>query len=61
MKSNEKERLFWVSLPYATFGIVSRHGRVYDTAPIAKWMIGKPLEDLRGWMRLKKAIVKEIK
>ena len=34
--------LHWVSLPYATFGIITDAGRVVDAAPIARWTIGKP-------------------
>ena len=28
---------YWISLPYATFAIISDNGIVVDTAPIAKW------------------------
>jgi hypothetical protein len=34
-------RCIWVSLPYATFGILTSAGRVIDAPPIARWAIGK--------------------
>jgi hypothetical protein len=30
------DRLIWVSLPHATFGIIVRDGRVVDGAPYAR-------------------------
>ena len=44
----------------ATFGILATDGIVTDVAPIASWMKGKKLEELRGWLIGKKATVKEI-
>jgi len=36
------EYMYWVSLPYATFGLFSRDDKtIHDAAPIAKWCIGK--------------------
>jgi hypothetical protein len=32
----------WVSLPYATFAVVTCDGRVVDAAPIARWAVGRP-------------------
>jgi len=37
------EELFWISTSYATFGIVAENGIVIETAPIAKWAIGKKI------------------
>lgn len=34
-------RWIWVSLPYATFGIAVRDGKVIDAAPIARRSIGR--------------------
>lgn len=36
------EELFWVSLSYATFGLVVVNGRVHEAPPIARWTTGKP-------------------
>lgn len=35
------EQWVWVSLPWATFGLATRGGKVVDAAPIARWTIGK--------------------
>lgn len=43
----------WVSLPYATFGIEVRDGKVIDAAPIARWMIGKNTAYIREWITSK--------
>jgi hypothetical protein len=45
--SDEGEQFYVVALPYATFGIIARDGHVVDAAPIARWMIGKPIEHVR--------------
>jgi hypothetical protein len=50
------DRWIWVSMPYATFGIVTRGGRVVDAAPIARWAIGKPEGQVAGYFRRKGAV-----
>ena len=45
----------WVSLPYATFGIEVRDGRVVDAAPIARWAIGKSEQYVANYYRRKGA------
>jgi hypothetical protein len=45
----------WVSLPYATFAVVTRDGRVIDAAPIARWAIGKPEQQVADYFRRKGA------
>jgi len=53
---------FWVSLPYATFGIaINDYSTVIKTAPIAKWMIGKNIKYIENWINSKKGIIREIK
>jgi len=47
-------------MEYATFGIISFNNVVVDAAPIATWMKGKYLKDLRSWLISKKAKVIEI-
>jgi hypothetical protein len=53
------ERYFWISLPYATFGVGVTNGRVTSTAPIAAWARGKPASVL-AFYRRKGAEVVEI-
>jgi hypothetical protein len=49
-------KAIWVSLPYATYGIEVRGGRVVDAAPIAHWMIGKETSFIREWIHKKGGI-----
>ncbi len=53
-------RRFYISLSYATYAIVSVNGIITDCAPIANWMRGKSLIDIKPFLLQKKAIVKEI-
>lgn len=48
-------RCIWVSLPYATFGILASGGRVIDAAPIARWAIGKDESYVADYYRRKGA------
>ncbi|MFI7468174.1 hypothetical protein [Nonomuraea sp. NPDC049646] len=45
----------WVSLPWATFAIVTRGGLVVDAAPIARWTVGKPERQVADHFRRKGA------
>lgn len=54
-------RIFWISMSYATFLIEATNEVITDVAPIAMWMIGKRLKDVRPWLKKKKAIGVEIK
>lgn len=45
------ERYFWISLPYATFGVGITNGMVTSTAPIASWARGKRAGVLRFYRR----------
>lgn len=51
-------KTIWVSLPYATYGIVVCDGKVVDAAPIARWMIGKDTHSVREWIKKKGGIYK---
>lgn len=42
-----------VELPYAVFAIEVGGGIVRDTAPIAKWMIGKDTKMIKQWIASK--------
>jgi hypothetical protein len=52
------DRCTWVSLPHATFAIITKDGRVIDAPPIAKWATGRderPLADYyhERWARFR--------
>lgn len=49
------ERLLWVSLPYATAGVIFVNGRVAETAPIFSWMVGKSQAEVLKWLDRKHA------
>lgn len=52
------EYMYWISLPYATFGIFSRDDKtVYAVADIHKWAKGKELSYVLGYFRRKGAII----
>jgi hypothetical protein len=53
-------RFFWVDIHYATFGIEANNNTVTLAAPIAKWMIGKTLQEIKPWLLSKKAKVIEL-
>ena len=55
------ERLFWIDIKYACFGIISENDKIIQTAPIVKWMIGKSLQEIKPYLKIKKAKVIEIK
>jgi len=60
-KEKIKKRLFLIDIHYACFGIESVFDIVSDAPPIARWMIGKELKEIKPWLLSKKAIIKEIK
>lgn len=50
-----------VLLPYAVFGIgVGDDRRVRCAAPIARWMVGKGLDEVRSWVEGKNGIVEAL-
>lgn len=53
-------RYFYISLSYATFGIILKNGMIEDAAPIGAWMIGRSIHSIKFWCFNKKAKVKEI-
>jgi len=54
-------RCFWVDLGYARFGIAADgDGVVREAAPIAGWMVGKTLHEIRPFLLRKGAKVVEI-
>jgi hypothetical protein len=55
------KRYFYIDAGYASFGIVAKDGIVIDVAPIAAWMKGMALKEIRPFLLSKKAKVIEIK
>jgi hypothetical protein len=51
----------FVTLPYATFDIRIKQGKIVNAPSIAKWMIGKTLLEVRSWVKEKKGMVEIIK
>lgn len=54
------ERFFMVDIRYACYGIIAVDNVVTEAAPIAKWMIGKRLADIKPFLIKHKAKVTEI-
>lgn len=50
-----KMRLWYISLPWATFGLIEQDQVIVDTAPIAKWAIGKLAADVFNYYKRKQA------
>lgn len=48
-------RMVWVAVPRATYGVVvdMTTMTVVWSAPIARWMTGKPWAEVRAWIRSK--------
>lgn len=55
------KKLYWISLSYATFGVITTNDIVTSTAPIAKWMMGKNIEEIKNWVTNKKGKIDERK
>ncbi len=51
--------LFWVELKFMSFGIVSENDVIIDADPIAQWMIGKALKEIKPWLLKQSAFVQE--
>jgi hypothetical protein len=54
------ESLYWISLSYATFGIVVRGLKVIKAAPIAQWTVGKKLDYVLSYYQNKGAIIRKV-
>ena len=55
----ELEGFHRIMPPFAVFGIVARRGFVVESAPIGKWMIGKPLNAVRVWVIGKRSTIED--
>lgn len=52
---------YWISLPWACFGLGCQSGRVIHMAPIAKWTLGKPEQFVLDYFRRKGAEIVRIR
>lgn len=57
---NKDTRLYRVVLSYAVFGVITEKGTITQTAPIAKWAIGKDIVTYFSWVARKGGEIKEI-
>ena len=44
---------WWIDLGYACFWIEAWNGWVVQTPPIARWMLARPIYEVRRWVRNK--------
>ena len=54
------QRFFRVDVGFACFGIEAKEGKVSAVAPVAGWMLGKTLGEIRPYLVSKRARVIEI-
>jgi hypothetical protein len=54
------ERWVYVSLPWATFALVTEDGTITGAAPIARWAIGKPEQDVAAHYRKRGAVFRQL-
>jgi hypothetical protein len=47
--------MWWVSLPYATFGLVVRNAVVWAAPPIASWAVGRSEYEVYAYYQRKGA------
>jgi hypothetical protein len=53
--------LYQIDLGYACFGIsVNEDSRVFDAAPIGKWMNGKHIDEIKEFVIRKHGTIKKI-
>lgn len=52
--------LLWISLPWATFGLILDGDRVVRAPPIARWTIGKPVQAVIAYYQRKGADIQRI-
>jgi hypothetical protein len=56
------EQIIWkqIILPYCTVGVGILDGRVVETGGINRWMRGKTLPEVEGWVRGKRGTVIDV-
>jgi hypothetical protein len=51
--------VLWISLPWATFGLVCRRGRIVGSAPIARYAIGWTVDEAMTYFASRGAEIEE--
>jgi hypothetical protein len=54
------ESVLWVSLPWATFGLVVQHGQVVAAAPIARYAEGWSRERAEAYFASRGAVIEDV-
>jgi len=52
------EKLYWIDVNYACYGVIVENGIIIETSPIAKWATGKPFEEFKQFVKRKNGIIK---
>jgi hypothetical protein len=53
--------LYYITIPYACFGIeVNINSIVVNTAPIAEWMVGKHINEVKSWIGKKGGKIEKV-
>lgn len=54
-------KTYYVDVGYACFSVdIGDDGICFATAPIAKWMAGKNIQDIEKWVHGKGGVMKQI-
>jgi hypothetical protein len=53
-------QIYYISLSYATFGIVVDNNIVIAAPPIAQWMIGKHINEIIDWVNRKHGTINNL-
>lgn len=51
---------YYVDIGYATFLVITDSGKVINTAPIVKWMVGKSWAECQVWIRKKNGSIEKL-
>ena len=51
MLVRSKERLYWISTPKATYGVITVNDRIVRAAPIARKFLGKTVGHIEDYFR----------
>lgn len=52
----DADRSYLVDTGYAAGGVTVRRGVVIEAAPVFRWMVGKPWEEVRLWKNIRHPI-----
>ena len=54
------ERWVWVSLPWATFALAAKDGRITQAPPIARWATGRDEREVAAYYRRRGAVFRDL-